>query len=135
MDALHPAKVKPDAKLPDSKTIDALVRSLKYTEERIRAQMKSLGIAREDKLKNRAQIKSTPFALIAGYMDELERMTPQQAMSLENEERKLYAIVKERINKFYVSLAPDIVAEEEDDDGSLSSLDVERIVADLDIEM
>lgn len=122
-------------KLPSDKVIDAIVRNQKYTAERIQATMKALGIDREGKLKNKAQIKSTPFCLLSGYCDELERMTPPQAASLEAEERKLLATMTDRISRLYLSVAPDIQETEEEENGSLPSLDVDRIIQEANIEL
>lgn len=133
MDKLNKASDK--EKMPPLAVINALVVNQKNTAQRVQDAMESLGISREQKIKNRAQIKSTPFALISGYLDELERMTPQQAASLENEERKLDDVVKERKNKLYLSVAPDITETEEEEDAALSSLDVDRIIADANIEL
>lgn len=120
----------------DAKVIAAQSEAMKSCEDRIRKQMDSLGISRTAKLKNKAQIRSTPFSLISGYFDEMERMTPEQHQVLENEERKQLASMLPRIKKWYLDNAPDLEPlPEETEDGVIQGLDFETILAAADIEL
>ena len=126
------AKASAGDNIKDPKISAAIATATKYTEERIRGQMKDLGISRAAKQQNKAQIRSTPFSLISGYMDELERSTPAQLHTLEHEERKLDSVVLERKKKLYYSVAPEIT---ESQDGAVPSLEIDDIIADAGIEI
>jgi len=120
----------------DPKVVAALAEAMKNTEDRIRKQMDALGISRTAKLKNKAQIRSTPFCIISGYYDEMERMTPEQHQVLENEERKQLASMNERVQKWYLANAVDLEPlPEETEDGTLKSLDFAKILADANVEL
>lgn len=120
----------------EAKVVEALAADIKNTEARIRAQMDSLGISRAAKQKNKAQVKSTPFSLISGYFDELQRMTPEQHQVMENEERKqLREAMDARIAKLYLSVAPDIEEKPGEDLGTISSLALDRVIADSGVEL
>ena len=120
----------------DPKVVAALAEAMKNTEDRIRKQMDALGVSRTAKLKNKAQIRSTPFSLISGYYDEMERMTPEQHQVLENEERKQLTSMNERVQKWYIAIAVDLdPVPEETEDGTLKSLDYATILAEANVEL
>jgi hypothetical protein len=103
-----------------------LEKQLKTTEERISKTMDALGISRAAQLKRGAIIKSTPASLISGYLDEIERMSPEMLEAFQLEERRVYAKMMPRIEKFILSEAPDIEKEDESDEGSGKPLSLEE---------
>lgn len=115
-----------------SAKIDALIATgemekvLKTTEERIQKTMTALGISRDAQLKRGAIIKSTPAALISGYLDEIERMSPEMLDALQLEEKRVYAVMGPRIDKFILSAAPEIEKEDESDDASGTPLTLDQ---------
>ena len=89
---------------------------IKQTEDRISKAMDTLGLSRASQIKRGQAIKSTPAAIISGYLDELERCTPEVLDALMLEEKRLYAKMQARIEKYILSDAPDISKEEADAD-------------------
>lgn len=104
-------------------------KTLKTTEERISKTMDALGISRQAQLKRGAIIKSTPASLISGYLDEIERMSPEMLDALQLEEKRVYARMHARLEKFIFSEAPDIEKEDESDDATGRPLTLEAALS------
>lgn len=87
----------------DFADLDGLEKALKEAEGRIARGMKALGIDRESQLKRGQSIKSTPACMIAGYLSEVENMTPEVLEALMLEEKRVYANMMSRIEKYILS--------------------------------
>ncbi len=118
--------MKKNAKVEDIIANGEIEKQLKTTEERISKTMDALGISRAAQLKRGAIIKSTPASLISGYLDEIERMSPEMLDAFQLEEKRVYAKMRPRIEKFILSEAPDIEKEDESDVGSGKPLSLEE---------
>jgi len=104
---------------------------IKSLEDRRRKLMDSLGLSKAEKTKNKTQIKSTVSALIAGFENEIELISPEQLEAAVMDEQKGLAVMHERVNRYIVANAPDIEASKEDADEP--PLDFESVVRDADL--
>jgi hypothetical protein len=109
---------------------------VKTAEDRVRKQMDNLGISREKQLERGKILKSSPASILSGYLDEIEKMSPEQLDAWEREERALLNKMEPRIEKFILRFAPDIAKDIEDDigrDGLPLTLDAALKRAGIDI--
>lgn len=95
---------------------EELEKSIKTLEDRVAKQMNVLGISREAQLKNKVQLKSTPASLISGYLDEIERMSPEALDTLRVEEQRVLARMQPRVERLILANAPDLPKDEQDDE-------------------
>ena len=105
--------------------------AIKQIEERNEKAMKELAVSRSDALKRGAAIKSTPAMLISGYIDEIERMSPEMLDAMRLEESRVCAKMQERIERFLLSNAPDLPKEDESDEqhSAEQPLSLEQVLA------
>lgn len=80
--------------------------SIKQNEDRIRKLAVELGISREQRLKARANLKSSPGALISGYVDELERCSVDMLSTMAIEEEIALREVNARVAEYILAVAP-----------------------------
>lgn len=93
-------------------------KALKSAEERISKLSTLLGIDRQTKQKYKVSIKSTPSAMISGYLDEIARMSTESLQTLKAEEDRILSEITARIAKHILSVAPDKKVDPTDDDES-----------------
>lgn len=105
---------------------------IKNNEDRRLKLMNSLGISRSKKLENKTLIKSSVSALISGFENEVELVSPEQLEAMVADEQKALAVMHERVNKHIVAGAAVIepVSEAELNE---PSLDFEAVVRDADL--
>jgi len=101
---------------------------VKVITESIRKSMDKLGVSREAKLKNKVQVKSTAMSLLSGYMDEIERFSPEVLSTLKTEEEKALAAMFPRVQKLILDVAPDMEETPEQD-----ALDLEALLKRADV--
>jgi hypothetical protein len=102
----------------DKDTAKAQEDAVKAAELRIRLTMESLGISREAQLKRGQSIKTTPASIISGYLDEIERMSPEQLDAFVREERRVEAKMVPRIAQYILKFAPDLDRYQEEEEGT-----------------
>lgn len=99
-------------KSPEFGFLKDLENAVRLAEERIRKQMDALGLSREAQLKRNTQIKSTPSTLISGYLDEIERTSPESLRAMELEEKRVYGQSQARVARFLLANAVEQEASE-----------------------
>lgn len=118
----------PNASADDIIESAELEKTLKTTETRITTAMEKLGLTRDAQIKRGQVIKSTPASIISGYVDEIERMSPDMLDALELEEKRVWARTTPRIQKYILANAPDLEKKDIDDDASGRSLSFEEVL-------
>jgi hypothetical protein len=90
--------------------------TVKQVQDRIGKTMDMLGVSRSEQIKRGQIIKSSPASLISGYLDEIERMSPEVLRALILDEKRIYARSHARVQQFILSKAAEIEKEEESDE-------------------
>ena len=101
---------------------------IKEVSGRINTYLGLLGISRDQKLKNKTQVKSSVGMLIGGYLDEIERKSKEELQTMDTEEKQALHAVSQRIADWILSPAPDLTQDELlETDGSPNIPDISEI--------
>lgn len=87
--------------------VEGLLKQIQDCKKRMLDGMDSLGISRVAKMKNKAQIKSTPACIISAYTDEMERFTPEILAVWNREEQKVLDEIAARVKKNLLDKLPE----------------------------
>jgi hypothetical protein len=94
--------------------------AIKNAEGRIQKSMQTLCISREMLMKTREQIRSTAAGLISGYMDEIERNTPEALEALMIDEKRVLARMYPRLESMVFKHAKELEPEQKEDNNGVT---------------